>query len=646
MNYSHVFEPGKIGKLEIRNRIVMPAMGTNFAKADGSVGQRTINYYKARARGGTGLITVETCAITPAGGRAVACSLSLHDGKFLPGMRDLTDAVHAYGAKISVQLNHTGRQAVMESNNRLVPVAPSPIPCPMVSCYDIGVVPRELTPDEIEQIIEHYAAAALRAMASGFDAVELHGAHGYLINEFLSPLTNRRSDEYGGSFEKRLTFARKVIGAVRDKVGPDFPIIIRLNAEDHMDGGLEMNDTKMIAAAVVEAGVDCISVSSGMYPSLYRVLAPIYLKPAFLMPFCAEVKSVVNVPVIGVGRISNLALADKVLSQKMADFVAIGRAQIAEPEIVNKSREGQLKDIRNCIYCNFCSMDRLLALMRLRCAVNAEAGQEAEYAIRPARVPKKVVVVGGGPGGMEASRVAALRGHQVTLIEKRDRLGGQLIQAAAPKFKEPVRSLISYLSHQLDKNGVTVKLSCNGTVDEIMAHEPDVVIIAAGAGPWIPPVPGAEKAVTAHDVLDGTVVDLIGKIVVCGGGSVGCETALFLSELGHDVTLLEMLDDIAIDHDYYSRSVLLEEIEKSAVSVRTGTRMVSIGDNAVTIAGKDKVQTQMDAGTVIFAVGSRSNTDLKMALAGRVECFSIGDCNKPGRVHHAIHDAAHIAREI
>ncbi|MBT8339698.1 MAG: NADH:flavin oxidoreductase, partial [Desulfatitalea sp.] len=387
MKYHHVFEPGKIGKLEIKNRIVMPAMGTNFAEADGSLGGRAVHYYAARARGGTGLITVETCAVTPAGGRAVACSVSLHDGKFLPGMRDLTDAVHAYGAKVSIQLSHTGRQSTMMANSNQVPVAPSAIACPLVSCYDIGVVPVELTREGIQDIIDGFAAAAGRAMVAGFDAVELHGAHGYLINQFLSPVTNHRKDEYGGGFEERLTFARQVIGAVREAVGPDFPIIIRLNAEDHMAGGLVLEDTKKIAAALVEAGIDCISVSSGMYPSLHRVLAPIYTKPAFLMPYCAEIKSTVNVPVIGVGRISNLALADKVLSQQMADFIAIGRAQIAEPEIVNKSKAGRTKEIRNCIYCNFCSMDRLLAYMRVRCAVNAEAGREAEYAIVPASVP-------------------------------------------------------------------------------------------------------------------------------------------------------------------------------------------------------------------------------------------------------------------
>jgi NADPH-dependent 2,4-dienoyl-CoA reductase/sulfur reductase-like enzyme len=284
--------------------------------------------------------------------------------------------------------------------------------------------------------------------------------------------------------------------------------------------------------------------------------------------------------------------------------------------------------------------------MRLRCAVNAEAGREAEYAIKPAPVIKKVVVVGGGPGGMEAARVAALRGHRVTLLEKRNRLGGQLTQAAAPKFKEPVRSLISYLSHQVEKNGVTLKMVCQGTAEDILSLGPDVVILATGADPWIPPIPGAEKAVSAHDVLDGTVVDLIGKIVVCGGGSVGCETALFLSERGHDVTLLEMLDEIAVDHDYYSRSVLLEEIEKSTVNVLTGRKMINIGDNTVTVADKDDVLTEMAAGSVVFAAGSRSHNELAKALGGRVECFSIGDCNRPGRVHQAIHDAAHIAREI
>ncbi len=646
MKFSHVFNPGNIGKMEIRNRIVMPAMGTNFAETDGSAGSRAIDYYKARARGGTGLITLETCAVTPVGGRAVANSFTLHDGKYIPGMKDLTDAVHAYGAKISVQLSHTGRQAAMESDNREVPVAPSALACPLVSCYDVGIVPRALSTKEIEEIINGFALAAKRAVAAGFDAVELHGAHGYLINQFLSPLTNRRDDEYGGSFEKRLTFPRWVITKVREQVGADFPIIIRLNAEDHMDGGLALADTKNIAAAVVEAGVDAISVSSGMYPSLYRVLAPIYYRPGFLMPFCSQVKAAVKVPVIGVGRISTLELADKVLSEEQCDFVAIGRAQIADPEIVNKSKNGRQKDIRSCIYCNFCSMDRLLAGMRLRCAVNAEAGREHDYAIATAPLVKKVVVVGGGPGGMEAARVAALRGHQVILLEKRDRLGGQLTQAGAPTFKEPVRSLISYLSRQIKQAGVDVRTGWVGSSDDILALFPDVVLVATGASPWIPPVPGAEAAVTASDVLDGNVVGLEGNLIVCGGGSVGCETALYLAGKGHRVTLLEMLDELAVDHDYYSRSVLLQEIENSTIKVLTGRKLVCVQDASVRVTDSRGAEEELDADKVIFAAGSRSNTDLETKLKGRVELYRIGDCIKPGRVHNAIHDAAHIAREI
>lgn len=646
MEYKSVFEPGKIGSMEIRNRIVMPAMGTNFAETDGTPGSRLINYYKARARGGTGLITIETCGVTPVGGRAIASSLSLHDGKFVPGMRDLTDAVHAYGAKISIQLNHTGRQAALESNSRSLPVAPSAIPCPLTSCYDQGVVPKALTAEEIDEIIEDFAFAAMRAVAAGFDAVELHLAHGYLINEFLSPVTNKRDDAYGGSFEKRLTFARKVIAAVRQMVGTDFPIIVRLNAEDRMEGGLVLDDSKKIAAATVEAGVDAISVSSGMYPSLYRVLAPIYYKPGFLIPYCAEIKKSVDAPVIGVGRISTLSLADKVISENKADFVAIGRGQIADPEIVNKSKNGQTKDIRSCIYCNFCSMDRLLAGMRLRCAVNAEAGREAEYAITEARDLKKVVIVGGGPGGMEAARVCALRGHQVILMEKKDKLGGQLLQASAPKFKEPVQNLINYLARQVEKAGADIQMGCKAKGETILSLSPDVVVIATGATPLIPAIPGAEMAVSAHDVLDGTVKDLKKKVVVCGGGSVGCETALFLDERGKDVTLLEMMDELAVDHDFYSRTVLLEEIGNSTIKVITGSKMIDIAETSVTVEDPSGAKKSIQADTVVFATGSRPDTALAEELADKVALYVIGDCRKAGRVHNAIHDAAHVAREI
>jgi len=645
-NYRHVFDPIKIGAIEIPNRIVMPAMGTNLAEPDGSVGPRVINYYAARARGGVGLITVETTAITPVGGRAIPASVTLHDGRYIPALHELTDVVHSYGSKISIQLNHVGRQAILEANSGTIPVAPSPLPCPLCRQTDVGVVPKELTEEEIDGIIRSFAKAALRARMAGFDAIEVHGAHGYLIGQFLSPLTNRRNDAYGGDFERRILFAVRVIQGIRQTAGEDFPIVFRLNAEDAIEGGLTIEDAKQIAKRLEDEGVSAISVSSGIYPTLHRSLAPPYYEPAFLIPLAAEIKKAVGIPVIGVGRIPDLALAEQIISKGEVDLVAMGRPLIADPELVDKSKNGQEEDIRPCIYCNFCCMDRLLSFMQLRCAVNAETGREAEYKFKRTPVSKKVLVVGGGPGGMEAARVAALRGHRVTLVEKEDRLGGQLLVASVPSFKDGLQRLSAYLSVQIKKAGVDVKLGMQVMADEMSKWNPDVVILATGASTFVPDILGADKGVAAVDVLKG-VAEIGDRAIVCGGGSVGCETSLYLVEQGKAVTLVEMLDDIANDLDFYSKNVLIEKLEESRVKVITGRKVVEISSEGLVVEDKEGGRESLEADTIAFALGSQSRRGLVDSLKDKVrQLYLIGDCVRPGRVHDAIHEAANVARQI
>ena len=645
--YKHIFTPIKIGSVEIPNRIVMPSMGTNFAEADGSVGQRLINYYAARARGGVGLITVETTATTSIGGRMIGACVTLYDGRFVPALRELTDRVHSHGAKISIQLNHAGRQAILEANGGTIPVAPSSIPCPFCSQIDVGVVPRELTEEEIKEIIQNFGLAALRAKIAGFDAVEVHGAHGYLISQFLSPLTNHRKDAYGGSFEKRMVFVLEVVQEIKRKAGNDFPIIFRLNAEDAIEGGLTIDDTKEIAIKMEQAGVNAISVSSGMYPTLHKCLAPLYYPPAFLIPLATEIKNAVKVPIIGVGRIPNLALAESLVFNGRVDLVAMGRALIAEPDLVNKSKNGQEEDIRPCIYCNFCCMDRLLSFMQVRCAVNAEAGREFEYSLKKTSVPKKVLVIGGGPGGMEAARVAALRGHKVTLVDKEGRLGGQLLVSSIPSFKESHRRLIDYLSLQVKKTGVKVKLGTEVSADDILRLNHDVVILATGASHYIPPnISGADNGVTAIDVLKGK--KKVGEtVIMCGGGLIGCETALHLVQQGKKVTIVEMLDDVAGDMDFYSKNVLVEKLKEAKVRVITSGKISEVTPQGVIFEDKEGKKQTLKADTVVLALGLSPNRGLVDRLDGKLkEMYVIGDCVKPGRVHNAIQEAAHIAREI
>jgi 2,4-dienoyl-CoA reductase-like NADH-dependent reductase (Old Yellow Enzyme family)/thioredoxin reductase len=539
-----------------------------------------------------------------------------------------------------------GRQTILEANSGTIPVAPSPIPCPICSQTDIGVIPKELTEKEIEDIIQKFGQAALRAKIAGFDAIEVHGAHGYLIGQFLSPLTNKRQDAYGGSFEKRISFALKVIQKLKGMAGDNFPIIFRLNAEDSIKGGLTIEDAKQIAIRLEYAGVSAISVSSGIYPTLDRTVAPLYYPPAFLIPLAAEVKKMISVPVIGVGRIPNLALADEIISKGEVDLVAMGRPLIADPELVSKSKNGNEEDIRPCIYCNFCGTDRLLSFMQLRCAVNAEAGRETEYALKQAPASKNVLVIGGGPGGMEAARVAALRGHMVTLVERGDRLGGQLLVASVPSFKRELQRLSDYLSVQINKAGVEVKLGMEVVIDDILKWNPDVVILATGVSACVPDIPGADKGVTAVDILKG--ISKAGeRVIMCGGGSVGCETSLHLAQQGKKVTLVEMLDEIAGDLEFYSKNVLIEKLKESKVKVITGRRIVEVTSMGVIAEDKEGQRESIEGGTVAFAMGSKPDKGLSESLKDKIkELYAIGDCVRPGRVHNAIQEAAHVARQI
>lgn len=524
-------------------------------------------------------------------------------------------------------------------------MAPSAIPCPFCSQIDQGTVPRKLTVQEAKKIIDDFAKAALRAKLAGFDAVEVHGAHGYLIHEFLSPLANKRNDDYGGNFKKRMRFVLEVIEKIRQLAG-DFPIICRMSGEDAVDGGITIEESKRIAVELEKAGVNAISVSSGTYQSLHKCLAPIYYPQGFLIPLAEEIKKVVKVPVMGVGRISNLALAEEILSGGKADLVAIGRALIADPELVNKSKSGKDEDIRPCIYCNFCSMDRLLSLMQMRCAVNVEAGQEAEYALEAASVSKNVLVIGGGPGGMEAARTAALRGHKVKLVERAEKMGGQLRIAAVPPFKEEVQTLIDYLSVQMRKAGVEVELGKEVTAEDVIGWSPDAVILATGASAYIPEVPGVENAITAVDVLKGEKVEGT-KVIIVGGGFVGCETALYLAEKGKQVTIVEMLDDIAADVELCGKSVLMERIGEKRIIALTGRKMIRINKKGITVESKRGEKEEYQADTVVLALGLKSNRRLIEDLKGKItELYEIGDCTKPGRVHNAIHEAARVARRI
>ncbi len=484
--YTSLFQPGRIGSLEVRNRIVMPPMGTGYADEGGYVSQRMIDYHEARARGGVGLIVVEVTA------PSLQCQGSSHqltigDDGHIAGFQRLTDAVHRHGARIALQLQHSSWE--MRDGKRRQ-VSPSAVVVPG-RVMGIAGPPHELTIDEIQEMVGWFADATVRAREAGFDGVEMHGAHQYLIASFLSASTNRRDDAYGGSLESRARFLVEILAAARRRVGADYPIWPRLNGQElGIEGGVTLEETVGVVPLLEGAGAQAIHVSAyGAGSSAVR--APIADRPGFLLPLAAAVKKIATVPVVAVGRL-DCDLGEQLLVEGKADFVAIGRRLIADPDYPNKSAAGTPQDITPCINCMEC-IERPVAEGRgMACAVNAAAGRETGYRLQPATTARRVVVVGGGPAGMEAARVAARRGHNVTLFEQADRLGGQLEIASRPPNKGDIPRLIDFMARQVTEAGVEVCLNTTATPELAAEGAPDAVIIATGGAPVLPDIPGAD----------------------------------------------------------------------------------------------------------------------------------------------------------
>jgi 2,4-dienoyl-CoA reductase-like NADH-dependent reductase (Old Yellow Enzyme family) len=488
VSHARIFDPIRLRGALIPNRIVMPPMTTRLAATDGSVTAELIQYYVTRAAGGTGLVTIEMASPDPAG-RHRAGELGLMDDRFLPGLRTLTAAVKRAGASVSVQIGHAGGHTRQDVTGH-PPVAPSAIPHVVQEMDTRTVIPRALSADEIRRVVEAFARTAQRAKDAGFDAAEIHGAHGYLIAQFLSPLDNHRTDEYGGTLENRARFALEVIRACRQHVG-DFPLIFRFSADEFAPGGFTLDEARRLAPWAVEAGADALHVSGGCYRSLPSgaIMAPPMSVPeGVFLELAAAVKETVRAPVIAVGRLHDPALARQAIESGKADLVALGRQLIADPEWPRKVRDGRTAEIRPCIACNSC-IDGMREGSKIRCLVNARAGRESEPLDgAEALVAKHVVVVGGGPAGMEAARLLATRKHRVTLIERGTQLGGRLrLAAKAPVFQyvdtneRSILKFVDFLARELTRTGVDVRLGAAGTASEIERLKPDVVLLAAGA---------------------------------------------------------------------------------------------------------------------------------------------------------------------
>lgn len=624
--------------MRLPNRLVMPPMVTNFASEEGAVTKSMIRYYTERAKGGMGLIIIEMSSPDPTG-KAFPCMLGVHHDKFLPGLNELAETIKAYGSCVALQIGHAGRQTSREICGHPI-MAPSPIPV-----KGMVEIPREMSTEEIQRIIHTFGAAAQRAKRAGFDAVELHGTHGYLINQFLSPYTNKRADDYGGNFENRLRFAIEVIQEVRSKVGENYPIIFRLCANEYLQGveSITLDVAKKIAPRLVQAGIDILHVTGGMGETGDHLIQPLYYSLGYNVYLAKGVKQAVGItPVIAAGSITDPYLADQVLAQGEADLIAVGRGIIADLMFPKKAEENRAREIRRCIRCNECTA-RLRSGYRISCAVNPLVGREAESELRPVKRPKKVLVAGAGPAGMEAARVLALRGHEVSLCEKSNSFGGLVRIAAVPPWKKDLTALIDWLTFQLDQSHVAVHLKEEVTPEYIEKFDPDVLVVSTGSTPVKPKIPGIESAVTALDVLKGATIG--DRVIVCGGGLVGCETAWYLAEQNKRVTIVEMLDEIAADMEARSKMAILRKLGEHNVDVICNLRMEKIRPGEG-IAGIDKKRNsrEIKGDTVVLAMGFEPNQSLWDVGETPYESYLIGDAKKPRRIIDAIHEANHIAR--
>lgn len=637
--FSALFSPFRIGKLELKNRIVMPPMATYFADADGIVNERHINYYVARARGGVGYITTEHTGILKEGRAATNMALIDSDEK-IPPFKKLVGAIHQSGGKVVIQINHAGRQTSASITGAPI-VAPSAIPCPVRK-----EMPRALSTEEIQQHVQAFLQAAGRVKEAGADGVEIHMAHGYLLDQFLSPFSNQRNDEYGGDTSRRMRMPLEVLRAVRKQVGPDFPIICRLSADEYVEGGLKLEESKEIARALEKNGADALHVSACIAASGYLNHPPYYVEEGVFTHLAQGIKSVVRIPVITVGRIRTAELANRTLEEKKADLISMGRALIADPEFPVKTLQGKTEEIIPCISCNRC----ILSLRRgpVQCAVNPETGREGIFKLQKAARPKKVWVVGGGPAGMKAAEIAARRGHKVTLYEGKKELGGQFILAAIPPGKKVLGDFTAYLTRQLKKQPVKIVMGKSFNLDLLKDGKPDVAIVATGASPSLPSIEGIRetRVFTVEDALLHSA-QLGQRVLVLGGGGIGAEVADHLSEMGKEVTLVEMREAIALDLVAHLQHFLNKRLKEKGVRILTSTKAVRFEKQDLWVEDPQGTRKLPVFDSVVISLGSKANDELVPGLKGKVpEVYVVGDASKPREVMEAVLEGEEIALKI
>lgn len=641
--FPNLFSPAKIGTLTLKNRILKAPQSSGMSNMDGTVSERLVRYYRDQAAGGAGCIVVEYAYVDDIGAKSAHCHLGISSNEHIPGLAWLAENIREMGAAPAIQIEHCGRQKFLGTQ----PIcAPSALPWPKLwDQYGVQAVPHVLTIEEIQDIVHAFGDSALRAKKAGFELVEIHGAHGYLLTNFFSPHTNHRTDLYGGSLENRMRIYVEIVRDVRKKVGPDFPVTIRLSGTDYEPDGFPIEDTIAMAKVLEREGIDAFHISGGDHHTMIHQVSPMAMSLCHNTWAAEAIKKEVSVPVIASGSITLPEYAEEIIASGKGDFVGLGRPLWADPEWPNKAAADHPEDIRPCIRCNEGCLERTFFNYKaITCAVNPVVSREGELKITPAPVKKKVAVVGGGTAGMEAARVLKLRGHDVTIYEEKPENGGLLHEAAAPEFKADIRPFMKYQMTALEKLGVPV-LREKADVAKLAAY--DVVICATGSLPIIPNIPGVEKPIAVDCLSAINGAKPVGKkIVVIGGGLVGTETALDLAENGHSVTLVEMLPKIMKDVAVTDFLAYSKRIAKTDMRVLTETRLEEVLDNGARVSSK-KGEEIIEADTVILALGLKAEQGLynELAAAGK-EVYLAGDAVKAGKIFDAIHTAYRVAIRI
>lgn len=644
--FNNLFSKGKIGSMDTKNRIVMTSMGNHLGNTDGTMSKADIAFYGARAKGGVGVIFTEVSMVEESRGRGNLCQISVADDKYIPGLKELADEIHKYNSKIVIQIYHPGRQGISAVNGNLPMLAPSAIECQCVHQPTVA-----MTTKEVSDMVEKFILAAVRVKKSGIDGVEVHGAHGYLVNQFLSPHTNHRTDKYGGSFENRLRFLEEIVIGIKERCGKDFPLVVRLSVDEFYETiglpeeGLHLKDGVKIAERMEQLGVDAIDVSSGTYETMNTAWEPSSFDQGWKINLAETIKKSVKIPVIGVSVIRDPEYADQIIADGKVDFVGSARQHFGDPEWSNKAKEGRTNEIRKCISCLHCMevlMSSDITKLPCQCAINIQSGRELDYSnFIEDGDGRTVAIIGAGPAGLEAARVLAMRKFKPLIFEKSDKIGGQLEFANKPPKKEKINWLIDYLRVQSEKLGIEIRLESTPTIEDLKELNPYAVFVAQGSNPIMPKsISGIDgkEVLSIIDILSGRIKLKGKKIGVVGSGMTGLETAELLAETGNEVSLFEMADNIGPGLFFQNLIDIMGRTLKDGVHLYPKHKLIKIENGKLTFELMENNEIKdYSFDNVIISLGTRSNNKLIEEININFDIVKIlGDASKPGRIRNAM----------